>query len=116
MPPWLELEVVGDGGDDGEEAQLDEGGVVVLAVGGVVAVAVALVDEIGVLAVVDVVDADVDGAHAAFELFVEIEADIHTMVGGHAEVVAMGVVAELAGVVDHGGGVVVAEVFVDLCG
>ena len=48
----------------------------------------ALVQHVGVLAVVNVVDADVDGAAAFLEFPVEIGAEVEPVVVGHPEVVA----------------------------
>ena len=55
-----------------------------------VGVLVAGVSEVGVLFVVEIIDADVDGAVPvfAFELAVEVYADVGAVVVGHAEVVA----------------------------
>ena len=46
------------------------------------------VDDKGVLPVVGVVDADVPGADAVSLLLVEVDAEVETVVGGQAEVVA----------------------------
>ena len=73
---------VADGGDDGEDGELFEDRGVVPVVFGV--------DEVGVHVVVCVVDAEVDGASAVLEFFVPVEADVHTVVAGHAVVVARG--------------------------
>ncbi len=76
----LEFPEVADGGEDGEDGELGE---LVFAVPGGFGV-----EEVGVEVVVDVVDADVDGAAAVAEGFVPVEADVHAVVVGHAVVVA----------------------------
>ena len=83
----LEFVIIREGGHEGEYRHLYQcrsiAGVAIL-----VAVVVALVHKEGVLVVVEVVDADADGAIAVFELFVEVDANVHTVVGGQAEGVA----------------------------
>ena len=65
------------------------------------------VEDVGVEVVVDVVDADVDGAAAVAEGFVPIDADVHALVVRHAVVVATA---------DVVGGVVKETLCVATCG
>ena len=45
-------------------------------------------EDVWVLVVVEVVDAEVDGSFAVFKFLVPVEAYVHTVVVGHAVVVA----------------------------
>jgi hypothetical protein len=81
----LEIEGVGHRGENGEDGELYKGAAVAL-----VRILPTGVGEIGVLVVIEIVDADVDGTveWLAFELTVEVHTHIGTVVIGHAEVVA----------------------------
>ena len=54
----------------------------------------ALVNHIGIFAVIEVIDTDVDGPPTFFELTMEIDTDVHTVVVGQTEVVTVGNVTE----------------------
>ena len=80
----LEIEGVGHRGENGEDGELDKGAAVAL-----VRILPTGVGEVGVLVVIEIVDADVDGTveWLAFELTVEIHTHIGAVVIRHAEIV-----------------------------
>ena len=76
---------------------MDEGSFVAI-----VTVLVTLVNHVGVLAVIEVVDADIDGAGEGgtsltrLELAVEVDTNIHAVIVGHAEIVAFPRLSQIA--------------------
>ena len=87
----LEFPSVAEGGYDGEDGELFEVSVLIPPhiVGG-------RVNQIGVLVVIEVVDTDVDGTLASFEIAVEVYAEVHAVVVRHTVVVTA---ADIRGVV-----------------